>query len=232
MLMDDFIDLVLEDHLEVSSTDSTYTAQRTRVKRAAQAALQIIYLADDWDFKYVTGGTTTLTAGAYSAVAPSGFMQVGHNGSVWLQNDIELERADPRWVNRIRKERGTTERAKPQFYAVAGQDSSTKRPLLIFDALSDATYTVELDYEKVCPTLVDDSGATNGLDTIPDEHVLSVLLPATVELLASGQGDGRVVGELGPRGKAALASMKAHRNQQRPDDSRLGDMGLNRYGMH
>lgn len=227
---DDLIDELMEDTLEISATDSTNAAQRTRCLRAIQAALQIIYMADDWDFKQVLAGTTTLSAGGYSAVAPSGFMQVGHNGSVWLQNDVELERADARWVNRIRRDRGTS-RAKPQFYAVSGQDSTSKRPLIIFDALSDAAYTIELDYEKICPTITDATSAS-GLDTIPEEHVQSVLKPAVVELLLSGTGDGRVISELGPRGKAALAQMKARRNQQRPDDSRLGDLGLNRYGMH
>jgi hypothetical protein len=74
--------------------------------------------------------------------------------------------------------------------------------------------------------------ATNGLDIFPDEHARSVLKPAVAELLLSLSGDGRVVTELGPRGKAALAQMKARRNQQQPDESRLGDLGLNRWGMH
>lgn len=231
MLTDDFIDECMDDTLEISATDATYAAQRTRVLRCAQQALEIIAVADEWDFLMVTGGTTTLSSGAYSAVTPSGFFKVSSNGSVWIQNDYELQRADLQWVNRIRKGKGTSS-SKPEFYAIAGQDSSTKRPLLITDAISDATYTLEIDYQKVCPTLVDTDGATNGLDTIPNEHVRSVLKPAVIELLLSGQGDGRVIGELGPRGKAALAAMKAHRNMQEPDDSRLGDMGLGRWGMH
>lgn len=232
MLMDDFVDDVIADGLEVDPTDSTYAAQRARVTRLSQQALEIICLSDDWDFLQVTGGTTTVTAGGYSAVAPSGFMKVGSNGSVWIQNDVELKRADPQWVNRIRKLKGTG-RSKPEFYAISGQDSTTRRPLIIFDALSDATYTIELDYIKTCPTLVDASDlTTNGLNQIPDEHVRSVLKPAVMELLLSGEGDGRVIGELGPRGKAALASMKAHRNQQEPDGSRLGDLGLRTWGMH
>ena len=230
MQMDDFIDLVLEDALEVSATDATYAAQRTRVKRMTQAALQIIWISDEWDFRFVTGGTTTLAQGAYSAVAPSGFHRISSDGQVWLQNDCEVKRADATWVNRIRRQNGTSQ-AKPQHYAIKGQDSSTKRPLIIFDALSNAAYTIELDYEKVCPTLVD-TDTSSGLDQFPDEHVLSVLYPATVELLASGQGDGRVVTELGPRGNAALARMKANRNQQLPDDSRLGDLGLGLHRMH
>lgn len=230
MQAEDFIDEVLEDALEVSATDATYTAQRTRVLRMTQAALQIIWIADEWDFRQVIGGTTTLSSGAYTAVTPSGFQTLGSNGSVWIQNDYELGKADAKWVNRIRKQNGTGT-GKPQHFAIAGQDSSTKRPTLVFDAIADATYTIEIDYEKVCPTLVD-TDTSSGLDQFPDEHVQSVLLPATIELLSSGQGDGRVISELGPRGKAALASMKAHRNQQLPDDMRLGDLGLRRFGMH
>jgi hypothetical protein len=361
MLMDEFVDTCMEDVLEISATDGTYVAQRARVTRITQQALEQVWVADEWDFRQVIGGTTTLAAGDYSAVAPSGFMQIGSNGSVWIQNDCELQRADAKWVNKIRKQNGTN-RAKPQYYAVAGQDSTTKRPLIIFDAISDAAYTIELDYERTCPTLVDveesltngnltdglswsatgdfaltsnaatythstgvgtflqtsaaarvpwasdginatftftytvssvtgtpvpvipntfaltqqsleivpgtytleftgkattlgdfkisctsattatitfdnlslrmSNEATNGLDIFPDEHARSVLKPAVAELLLSLSGDGRVVTELGPRGKAALAQMKARRNQQQPDESRLGDLGLNRWGMH
>jgi hypothetical protein len=231
MLTDDYIDNVMTDVLEISATDSTYTAQRARVLRITQAVCQQVILADEWEFRQVIGGTTTLSAGAYSAVTPSGFHTIGSNGSCWIQNDYELQKADAKWINRLRKQNGTGT-GKPQHYAVAGQDSTTKRPLLIFDAISDGTYTIELDYERTCPTLVDTDGATNGLDVFPNEHVQSVILPATIELLASAQGDGRVIGELGPRGKAALAAMKAHRNQQLPDDMRLGDLGLRRFGMH
>lgn len=227
---DDLIDELMEDTLEISATDSTYVAQRTRCLRAIQAASQIVCLADDWDFLFVTGGTTTLSAGAYSAVVPVGFLKVGFNGSVWLQNDTELQRADPQWVNRLRKGKGT-DQTKPAFYAIAGQDSSTKRPLIIVDSLSDAAYTIEIDYQKVCPTITD-ATSSSGLDQIPDEHVQSVIKPAVVELLQSGQGDGRVISELGPRGRAALASMKSHRNQQQPDDSRLGDLGVGTWRMH
>ena len=226
---DDFLDELLEDHLEISATDSTYAAQRTRAKRKAQAALQIIWIADEWDFRRTIGGTTTLSSGGYSAVSPSRFMSVGSNGQVWLGTEYELTKADPVWVNRIRRQRGGS--AKPQYYAIDGQDSTTKRPLLIFDATSDSTYTINLDFLKTCPTILDTDTAS-GLDEFPDEHVQSVLMPATVELLASGSGDGRVITELGPRGQAALASMKAHRNQQLPDDSRLGDLGVGLYRMH
>jgi hypothetical protein len=361
MLTDDLIDEIMEDTLEISATDGTYAAQRARVLRVTQQAAEIVALADDWEFLMVTGATTTLTAGDYSAVVPSGFLKVGHDGSVWIQNDCELKRADLQWVNRIRKQRATS-RAKPQYYAIAGQDPTTRRPLIIVDALSDATYTLEIDHQKVCPTLVDveesltngnltdglswsatgdfaltsdaatythstgvgtflqtsaaarvpwasdginatftftytvssvtgtpvpvipntfaltqqsleivpgtytleftgkattlgdfkisctsattatitfdncslrmSNDATNGLDIFPDEHARSVLKPAVAELLLSLSGDGRVVTELGPRGKAALAQMKARRNQQQPDESRLGDLGLNRWGMH
>lgn len=224
------VDEILEDALEVSASDSTNAPQRTRALRAIQAALQIIWIADQWDFRFVNAGTTTLAAGAYSSVSPSGFEQVSSDGQVWLQNDSELTRADATWVNRIRRQRFGS-RAKPEHYAVKGQDSTTKRPLIIFDAVSDAAYTVELDYEKVCPTITD-ADTASGLDAFPDEHCQSVLKPAVIELLLSGSGDGRVISELGPRGKAALASMKSHRNQQQPDDSRLGDLGLGLHRMH
>ncbi len=231
MTTDALIDAVLDDVLEVSSSDSTYTAQRARVLRIAQGALQQIWVADEWEFRQVIGGTTTLSSGAYSAVTPSTFHTLGSQGSLWIQNDYELQKADAKWVNRIRKGRGTST-GKPEFFAIAGQDSSTKRPLFIFDVIADAAYTLEVDYERVCPTLVDASDSTNQLDLLPDEHAESVLKPAVIELVASSQGDGRVIGELGPRGKAALAQMKAHRNQQLPDDMRLGDLGLRRFGMH
>lgn len=230
MQAEDLIDEIIEDHLEVDATDATNAAQRTRVLRCAQAALQIIWIADEWDFRQVIGGTTTLSSGAYTAVTPSGFQTLGSNGSVWLQNTYELGKADEKWVNRIRRQNGSTS-GRPMHFAIAGQDSSTKRPTLIFDAIADATYTIELDYEKVCPTLTD-ADTASGLDQFPDEHVQSVLKPAVIELLSSGSGDGRVISELGPRGKAALASMKAHRNQQLPDDMRLGDLGLRRWSMH
>jgi hypothetical protein len=231
MTTDALVDAIMDDVLEVSSSDSTYTAQRARVLRIAQGALQNIWHADEWEFREVTAATMTLTVSTYSAVTPSDFHSLGSNGSLWIQNDYELQKADPKWINRLRKQKGTTT-GRPQHFAISGQDSSTKRPTILFDSISDATLTLEIDYLSKCPTLVDAADSTNKLDLLPDEHAESVLKPAVIELVSSSQGDGRVIGELGPRGKAALAAMKAHRNQQLPDDMRLGDLGLRRFGMH
>lgn len=227
---DSFIDEVMEDFLEISSSDGTYTSQRTRVLRATQRAVEQLWNYDSWDFKKKIGASATLTQGTYSVATPARFHQVGDNGVVWLGEEYEISRADPLWVHRIRRSNGTAT-GKPQFYCIDGQDSTTLRPLIVFDITADANYTINLDHERTRPTLVDSSSAGNGLEEVPDEHARSVLRPMVEELLASASGDGRITTELGPRARALLADMKSKRNQQKPDESRLGDLGLNRWRM-
>lgn len=229
----DFLDALMTHSEEVSTSDGNYTTIRARNLLRAQQAVEFLWNYDDWDFKQKIGGTLTLTSGAYSAVAPSGFYQIGSNGSVWISGQpIEVFRLDAPVVAKLRRARAGAQ-TMPSYYCVTGQDASTHRPTFIFDAIADTTYTLDIDYELTRPTLVDSAIAgSNGLDQVPDEHVRSVLLPAVIELSGSDQGDGRVTTELGPRAMATLKQMKAHRDQSRPADGRLGDFGLRLWQMH
>lgn len=218
---------------EVSTSDGNYATIRARFLLRSQQAVEFLWNYDDWDFRQKIGGSLSLSQGGFSAVAPSDFFQVGNEGSVWVNGTpIEVFRLNAGVVAKLRRSRAGSQ-AIPNFYAVTGQDTSTHRATFIFDALADANYTLDLDYEMRRPTLVDSAvSGSNGLDQIPEEHTRSVLLPAVIELLESDQGDGRVTTELGPRAMTTLKQMKAHRVQTRPEDGRLGDFGLRLWQMH
>ena len=230
-----FLDLVMADVVEVDPTDNTYVGHRARALRCTQQALEYFELAldEDADWAIKVGGTCTLSAGASSANAPTDFRNLTSHGSIWIQNDDELKLVDLSLILRMRRERAGG-RGKPRFVAIGGQNASSPyQPLLQFDCIADAQYTIELDYLRVTPTLVDDtSGNTDKLSSIPSEHVATVLVPGVQELIGRLQGDGRTTAELGPAFKAAVAQVKAHRVQKRPDDSRLGDLGVRLHQMH
>ena len=231
----DFLDIVMADVVEVDPTDNTYVGHRARALRCTQQALEYFELAldEDADWALKIGGTCTLSANASSAAAPTDFRSFTNHGSVWLQNDSPLGVVDLSLVVSMRRDRRGGV-GKPSCVAVGGQNTATPwQPLLQFDCLANQQYTVELDYLRITPTLVDDdSGNTDKLSGIPSEHVVTVLLPGVQELMGRIMGDGRTSQELGPAFKAAVAQVKAHRVQKRPDNSRLGDLGVRLYGMH
>jgi hypothetical protein len=228
-----FLDILMTDIIEVPSTDSTYSAHRARALRRTQQALEYFEteMDEDADWRVVVAATVTLAANSSTIATPSAFKCLMHNSGVWLQGTAEVFPVDLQRVIRAKRERlGAT--GQPECFAIAGQDSTTLKPLFQFDCLASRSYTIEFDYLAITPTLVDQTDATNKLDTVPNEHVTSVLFPIVQELLGRDQGDGRTVPELGPAGKAAIAQVKAHRVQKRPNYDRFGDLGLRRYGMH
>lgn len=228
-----FLDIIMTDIIEVPSTDNTYSGHRARALRRTQQALEYFEheMDEDADWRVVVSGTITLAINTASKAAPSDFKCLMHNSGVWIQNTTELFPVDLQRVLRARRERNGAA-GQPEIFAVAGQDSTTLKPLFQFDCLARQQYTIEFDYLAITPTLVDQTDSTNKLDTVPQEHVTSVLFPIVQELLGRDGGDGRAAVELGPAGKAAVAQVKSNRVQKRPNYDRLGDHGLRRFLMH
>ena len=228
-----FLDMVMTDIIEVASTDNTYSGHRARALRRLQEALEYFEttMDEDADWRVTVAATATLSAAASTAVTPSAFKSLMHNSTVWLRNVKEIFPADLQLVTRARRERNGAS-GQPSIFAIAGQDSSTLKPLFQFDCPADQAYTVEFDYLAITPTLVDQTDSTNKLDTVPNEHVKSVLFPGVQELLGRDGGDGRTTPELGPAFNAAVAQVKAHRLQKRPNYDRLGDGGVRLFRMH
>lgn len=227
-----FLDMVMTDIIEVPSTDNTYSGHRARALRRLQEATEYFEteMDEDADWRVVVAGTITLAINTASKAAPSDFKCLMHNSGVWLQGITEIFPRDLLLVMRARRERfGAT--GQPEIFAVAGQDSSTLQPLFQFDCLASQQYTVEFDYLAKTPTLVDQTDSTNKLDTVPNEHVRSVLFPGVQELLGRDSGDGRTIAELAPKFAAAVAQVKSNRVQKRPNYDRFGDSGLRRFGM-
>jgi hypothetical protein len=114
----------------------------------------------------------------------------------------------------------------PSFYSIYGTDPTTGLPLFYFDRAPDAVTVFQLLYEKARPALVDTTGATNGLDKIPEPFHQSVIFPMAWDMLALGGGDGRAASELSPRAVEALNLMLSRYQHGKEGLEQLGDRGI------
>jgi hypothetical protein len=149
------IDAIIEHSEEVDPRDYNAIRLRKRVWLRAIEILQEIWDSWDWDFRYKVDGSMTLTSGQDTATAPSDFHALAYEGAVWLpapRNSPLFERPSFELME-IRRSNPTAQ-GFPQRFCVFGGDD-TGLPTFQFDRLADQTYTLQLDYEKRPPALVD-----------------------------------------------------------------------------
>lgn len=181
------IDQVLVQHYQLPTAkvaSATYTPLRARVLRDARAVLISFWGLRDWTFKYVEA-TLTVTGGSSSksmAALTYPWENEGNQGSVFLP-DQQGALAWVRLGQMLALQKTSTEQGTPRCYSVRGL-----RDLLVYPAPSADT-VLTLSYETSCPVLVDTTGATNGLDRIPEVRRESVIYEGTVLRQMLSKGD-------------------------------------------
>lgn len=109
----------------------------------------------DWDFRYLLDASLVITSGNNYAVAPADFLDMGFQGGLYNTTTRRpLTYRPPIWLMRQRRVEAPGS-GIPEFYTIAGQDTTTRLSRFEFERSASATTTLKLDYVRRRPILVD-----------------------------------------------------------------------------
>lgn len=159
------IDALVEHTEELDPSDVNNIRLRERLWLRGIEVLQDVFGSWDWDFRYAVDEPHTLTAGENSVAAPSDFLAMAPEGSIWVPSrNWEIKYRTQADLMRIRREtnNGT---GLPRFFSVFGANSSGI-PLLQFERETDVAYDAIMDYQKRCPIITDRPSAMTAATTV------------------------------------------------------------------
>lgn len=183
------IDLILTHTEEVGATDNENATLRARILARAQEILDKVWENADWDFKLKQTTVSMTTAGV--ADLPSDWADFGENGGVYISGQKwKLVYLEPRELYRRKEVYGSTS-TNPDFFTVNTFTSSTSARTITVYPTPTATLTLNVYYNSVAPTLVDETTGTNNLQGLPAQYHYSVMVAGLRLLTAIDKGDAR-----------------------------------------
>jgi len=183
------IDLILTHTEEVGATDGENTTLRARVLARAQEIFDRVWSFAEWDFKLTSGSITMTSTG--TADLPSTFADFGDNGGVYVSGQRrKVLWLEPRELYK-QKEQYAQTAAYPDFYTVNDYTASNSARKITVYPTPTGSFTLNLYYNQVSPTLVDATNSTNNLQALPAEYHYPIMVTGLRYLTGIDNGDGR-----------------------------------------
>ena len=154
MKLSELIDALLIHTSERRGVDDDFDqVLRERYWLRTIEVLEEFFGSWEWPFRYGTSAVS-LTAGSSSCSAPSDFLTTGTEGGLFVTaRRQEIVFKPSHWLLQARRLDGDAA-GLPDYYTVFGRDSSGIQKFE-FERLADATYSIDVDYERRAPHIVD-----------------------------------------------------------------------------
>ena len=225
------IDEIVKHWFGASTSDGNNADTEERIlARLQEVADNIMADPTDWDFKHVLGGSVSMTSTGVADL-PVDYGHQTKDDAVYVSGtQHEVTWMEPRaLLRKLRLETGSS--TYPDNYTIHGWNETTKRSTIYVLRPPSSTITLLVDYSKKAPTLVNTTGATNGLDYFPDDFHRAIVGRGAIKLLGLDGGDGRTP-EFDLWLKQEISKRAVVRALGRNEIQRLGQNGGNHsYGM-
>jgi hypothetical protein len=177
------IDAVLSFTDNVDSTDADYTNRRARILRAAQEIVDEVWNYRNWGFAQRNASVAVDSTSI--GPLPADFMDIGDFGGVYLANDL-LEQVHPQELLRLR----ARAQADQGIYSIFGEyTSGANKGLKQIHLPKVSSATLDIWYQSVSPTLIDQTDATNNLPLVPVQYHSTVVLAGVVYKTRKSKGE-------------------------------------------
>lgn len=184
-----FIDMMIEEWLDIGGSDANDAAFRARVLRHLKRRAERMRSKHPWPWR-MNEDDVTITGD--SGPLPADFQSWGKHGIVTLSAALEpnppLVRKDPQKLLRMLRNTTATS-TRPRFYAeVLGRADA--RTLYVFPAVP-STIVVNVVYDSTMPEITDVDAAGGLEDAIPAQYHETVLYDGVMAGLMKDEGDDR-----------------------------------------
>ena len=175
----------------------------------------------------VTGDRSFATDDTFESLGDSGGMWHDPDGSV--SPGLEVRYLNPREFFKVRNAEPTASSSTTEFFTVSDIES-TNTPVIHFHPKRASNCTFIYRGRILPPTLVDTTGATNGLDQIPVAYHLTIFLKGLRLMEAEKNGDGRA-GSFDEWFEREMRRVRARRRNGLQEEQRLSSAdGVWTYG--